>query len=107
VRVWYAEGEFRPDALLPTVPIRAVVVLRHVKGHDAVGRTLIKHQADLYLHTNSKVATLVARLLGPSVPRLAEQGLGQLEMFFSALVWYLDQHPDRAEAILLESLAKK
>ena len=38
---------------------------------------------------------LAARLLGPSMPRMAEQYLGQLEMFFSALVWYIDQHPER------------
>jgi hypothetical protein len=44
----------------------------------------------------------VARLLGPSAPRLAEQYLGQLQLFFSALVWYLDQHPERAAGLLAE-----
>lgn len=100
LRVWYAEGSGRPAPLLPSVPLRAVVVLRHGERHDAAGRCRLSHQADLFLQTDSKTAALVARLLGPSVPRLAEQGLSQLELFFSALVWYLDQHPDRAESLL-------
>ena len=38
-------------------------------------------------------------------PCLAEDGLGQVEMFFSALVWYLGKHPDRAERLLATSRA--
>jgi len=99
LRVWYAEGKSRPALLLPTVPLRAVVVLHHVVASEDIDRTLIKHRADLYLQTDSKTAQLIARLLGPSAPRLAEQGVAQLEMFFSALVWYLDRHPDRAASL--------
>jgi hypothetical protein len=102
LRVWFAEGQVRPAALLPLVPVRAVVVLRHeVVGEKGRG-SVMRHQADLFVHTDSKAAALVTRLLGPSAPRLAEQGLVQLEFFFSALVWYLHQHPERAQSVLPE-----
>jgi hypothetical protein len=100
MRVWYAEGKVRAAGILPLVPVRAVVVLRHGQEPSASGRTVIHHQADLFLHTDSKTAALIARLIGPSAPRMAEQCAGQIEMFFSALAWYLDRHPVKAQAIL-------
>jgi hypothetical protein len=100
VRVWYAEGTSKPALLLPAVPVRAVVVLHHDVIRDGGDRPIIRHHAELFLQTDSKTAQLVARLLGPSAPRLAEQGLAQMEMFFSALVWYFDRHPERAEVLL-------
>ena len=60
------------------------------------------HQSDVYLHTDSKTVTLITRMMGTSANRLAEQSLGQLQLFFSALGWYLYQNPDRAEALLRE-----
>jgi hypothetical protein len=101
MRVWYAEGSARAAGVLPLVPVRAVVVLRHAEGRSPSGRTLVQHQVDLFLQTDSRTAALVTRLMGPSAPRMAEQGAGQVEMFFSALAWYLDQHPAKAEEILL------
>ena len=62
---------------------------------------MVQHHADMFMHTDSKTASLVARLMGPSAPRMAEQAAGQMEMFFSALAWYLDQHPAKAETVLL------
>lgn len=102
VRVWYAEGRIKPGSLLPMVPVRAVLVLRHAQGQDG-GDTVIRHQADLFLHSDSKAAAVVTRLLGNSAPRLAEQYIGQVEMFFSALAAYLKQHPERAPALLAET----
>jgi hypothetical protein len=58
------------------------------------------------LQTDSKTAALLAQILGPSAPYLAEQGLGQVQMFFSALVWYLGQHPERAARLLAAAPAK-
>ena len=52
LRVWYAEGDVKAAALVPTVHVRAVVVLRHVEGRDNGGRTLVRHQADLIVHTD-------------------------------------------------------
>jgi hypothetical protein len=96
VRVWYAQGSARPGPLLPLLPVRAVAVLRFTDGHDYVGHPVIQHQARIYLQTDSKTAALAMRLLGSSAPHLAERGVEQMEMFFSALVWYLDHHPELA-----------
>jgi hypothetical protein len=99
LRVWLAEGKVRPGLLMPTVPVQAVVVLRYAEVKDRSGKPLLRHQADVFVQTDSKTAALVARMLGPSVPQMAEQCLGQLEMFFSALVWYCEAHPERMESV--------
>jgi hypothetical protein len=104
LRIWYAEGNVRPAPLLPLVPARAVVVLRFIEGHDRAGRTLLRHQADLFLQTDSKTAALATRLLGPSGPRLAEQCVSQMEMFFSALAWYFGRYPERADRLVSGTL---
>ena len=99
-RVWYAVGSSRPMILFPTVPLRAVVVLRHAEMPHSTEHPVIQHQADLFMQTDSRAALLAARFMGSSAPRLAEQAMGQMEMFFSALVWYLDRHHDQANALL-------
>jgi hypothetical protein len=100
MRIWYAEGNARAAGILPLVPVRAVVVLRHTEGKNSAGRPIVRHQIDMFLQTDSKTAALVARLMGPSGPRMAEQSAGQMAMFFSALAWYLDQHPAKAQTLL-------
>jgi hypothetical protein len=102
MRVWFAEGKVRTGALLPLVSVQVVVVLRYTQDQDAAGRTVMRHQAELSLFTDSRTAALVARLLGSSTQRMGEQYVGQLEMFYSALAWYLEQHPRAAEALLAE-----
>jgi hypothetical protein len=106
LRIWYAEGQMRPGCLLPAVPVKAVLLLRHGNRPDSPGQTLIFHQADVFLQTDSKTAALLAQILGPSAPYLAEQGLGQVQMFFSALVWYLGQHPERAARLFAAAPGK-
>jgi hypothetical protein len=101
MRIWYAEGNAKAPGVLPLIPVRVVVVLHHVQGRNSAGQPMIQHHADLFVQTDSKTASVVARLMGPSVPRMAEQAAGQMEMFFSALAWYLDQHPGKAETVLL------
>jgi hypothetical protein len=100
LRIWYAEGSVRAAGILPLVPVRAVVVLHHAEETSPSDRPVIRHQADLFLYTDSKTAAVVARLMGPSAPRMAEQCAGQIEMFYSALTWFLDQHPVKAQSIL-------
>jgi hypothetical protein len=103
LRVWYAEGKGRPPGVpLPAVPVRVVVLLYHGRRAGAAGGTVLSHQALVYVQTDSKTAALVAKMLGPSVQRMAEQGLKQMEIFFSGIVWYLGQHPERAELLLAE-----
>jgi len=100
LRVWHAEGQVKAGPLMPTVPFQALVVLRHVPGKDDRGRTVVRHQADLILHTDSKSALVATRVLGPTAPKLAEQYVAQMEMFFSALPWYVHRHPERAEELM-------
>ncbi len=102
LRIWYAEGKLRPALLLPPLPIQIVFLLRYGDQPDEPGRTLIYHQADVFFQTDSRTAALMAKMLGPSAPRLAEQGIGQVELFFSGLIWYFDQHPERAAKLLAE-----
>ncbi len=102
LRIWYAEGKVRPAAFMPLVPVRAVLVLRHGDMPEGNGRSLLIHQTELFVETDSRAAALAAKLMGGSATRLTEQGLGQLELFFSGLVWYLDQHPERLGRLLHE-----
>src|SRR5262249_55503534 len=104
MRVWYAEGVVRPGLLLPAVPVRAVVVLRHTEGRDEQGRTVMYQQLSLFAHADSRAAGLATRLLGASVPRLAEQYVLQMELFFSALARYLQRHPDQIEPLLSDAV---
>lgn len=104
MRVWYADGTASPGPVWPNVPVRAVAVLRYGETIDPLGRTLIHHQADLYVQTDSKTAALIAKLLGSTAPYLARQCAAQMELFFSGLVWYVEKHPERAETILMGNL---
>ncbi len=101
-RVWFAEGRVKPGVMLPAVSIQAVVVLNHEEGHDGSGSAAIRHQMDMVLHTDSRAVNLATRLFGASAPRMAEEYVGQMEMFFGALAWYLSDHPDKAKALFEE-----
>ncbi|MFN4259173.1 MAG: hypothetical protein ACK4RK_07730 [Gemmataceae bacterium] len=102
LRVWYAEGAGRPGWMLPTVTVRAVVVLRHDERPLTDGVCRLGHQADMFVQTDSKTAKILARLLGPSIPQYAQEGLAQMEFFFSALVRYFDLYPEKAPSLLLD-----
>ncbi len=99
VRMWFAEGKVKASAVLPLVPVKAIVILRHAEAKSADGVVVMKHHTELVIHTDSKAAAAVTKLMGQSAPKLAEHGLGQLQIFFSALSCYLDRHPERAEML--------
>jgi hypothetical protein len=100
LHIWYAEGKVRPGPVLPLVPIKALVVMRHKEQRADDGATGVQHQADLYVQTDSKTAAMLTRMLGPASQRMAEQGMGQLQLFFSGLSWYLDRHPDQVDVLI-------
>ena len=100
LRIWFAEGKVRPGPLLPLVPVKAVVILRHHDTRAPDGAAVMFHQCDVFIHTDSKTAAMMTRMLGPTANRVAEHGLGQLQLFFSGLSWYLDRHPEQAETLL-------
>jgi hypothetical protein len=100
MRIWYAEGQAKAAPSLPIIPVRAVAVLRQTRRTDEAGQLLVSHEVDIYLQTDSRAAALVARLLGPAAPRMAEQGATQLLMFFSAMAKHLDDHPEQVPRLL-------
>jgi hypothetical protein len=102
-RIWYAEGKVKPGFLIPTVPVKAVAVLTHVQKPRATGDSVIRHQIQVYLHTDSKAANAITKMLGDSVPKMAEQGSEQLLMFFSGIAKYVHDKPDKAKSLLSES----
>jgi hypothetical protein len=104
LRVWYATGHVKPGLLLPNVHVKACVVLRHGEGRDERGATMIQHQADMFIHTDSAAVAIVSRVLGPQAPKMAEQCVSQMQMFFAGLAWYLERHPERAEQLLTDGV---
>lgn len=102
-RVWFAQGQVKPAAFLPATAVQALIILQYEEGSDADGKPAVRHQMDLMLHTDSRALALAARLFGGSAPRLAEQYVGQMEMFFGALAWYLSDDPDRARALFAKA----
>lgn len=104
--VWYAEGEVQPGALLPAVSVKAIVCAGHVELRDADGSPVVRHQMELIIKTSNHVAALATKILGASAPRMAEDYVGQIEMFFAAMAWYLDQNPDKA-ARLFEKIRQE
>ena len=99
MRIWFAEGKVKASAVLPLVPVKALVILRHTEGKAADGSVIVQHHSEVVIHTDSKAAAAVTKLMGQSAPKVAEQGLGQLQVFFSALSCYLERHPERVEAL--------
>jgi len=103
--VWYAEGEVKAGAWLPRVSVRAVLVADHVEGTDGQGHAVVRHRLTLFAHADSRAVAAAARVVGASAPRLAEQYLGQVESFFGAMAWYLENHPEHAR-LLMEQLRR-
>jgi hypothetical protein len=99
VRIWYAEGKVKPSPVMPLVPVKVMIILHCNEGKTQDGTVVMQHQAEVVVHTDSKAAAAVTKMMGQSAPKLAEQGLSQLGLFFSALSYYLDRHPDRVDML--------
>jgi hypothetical protein len=95
--VWYATGKVKPSPVTPTVPVKAVVVLAYPKK---AGGEALAPVTQVYLHTDSRTANVMLRMLGPSAPKLAEQGAEQLLFFFSGIGRYVTAKPEQAETLL-------
>ena len=101
--VWYAEGKVKPAPLLPASAFKAVCVLHYVEGKDGEGRSTIRHQAHFHVRCDGRAMAIAARVLGNSAPHLGEQYLGQLQMFYGGLGWYLTQDLPRARRLLVKA----
>ena len=93
----------KPSAVLPLVPVKALVILRHAEGKTPDGVVYVQHHTEVVIHTDSKAAAGVTKMMGQSAPKLAEQGLGQVQLFFSALSCYVYRHPERIEALFAKT----
>jgi hypothetical protein len=99
-RVWLAEGHTKLGPMLPTIPVRAVVVLHSPRTIRRDGRVVVVHATDVYLQTDSKATATVIKVLGSATPKLADEGAGQLLLFFSGLTRYFNNHPEDTEWLL-------
>lgn len=99
-RVWYASGKAKASAAAPMVPVKAVVILTHPGKANGDGTAALKPAVQAYLQTDSRAANLVLRLMGPTAPKLAEQGCEQLLFFFAGVARYCQAHPEKADELL-------
>ena len=95
--IWYAEGKVKVATLVPMTSFRAVAVMHYVEGKDLDGKPAIRHQVHFMLRCDSKAISLATRILGASAPRQTQQYLGQLQMFYGGMAWYLTQDEARAK----------
>jgi hypothetical protein len=102
VHAWYADGKVKPGVLMPASSFRAFVVMEYTAGKDTSGKPAIRHQVSFFVRCDSRMLALAARIMGASAPRLAEQYLGQLQMFYGGLAWYLWQDDSRARKMFRE-----
>lgn len=100
--IWYATGKFKPGALLPAVPVKAVAVLNAPRGPaDAkTGAATFKPSVQIYVQADSRMAAGFVKILGQGNPRMAEEGAEQFLFFFSGIARYLHRKPDQLEALL-------
>ena len=99
-RIWYATGKVKAAPATPSIPVQSVVVVRHKKRIEKEGVALYVPFVEAYMHSDSKAANLILRVLGPTVPNVAEQAAGQLLDFFGGIAGYVQRHPNRAEELL-------
>ena len=106
--VWYAGGKVNPGKALPTVPVKAVAVLRSPRTVTGPDDRVASFEPGVtaYVQTDSKAAAAVLRVIGPAAPRLADQAADQLLLFFSGPCRYLLRHPDEADVLLAPPDAK-
>jgi hypothetical protein len=98
--VWYATGKVKPGTVAPTVPVKAVVIVSYGKRQTANGGTAISPVVQGYLQTDSRAASTVMRMLGPTTPKIAEQSAEQLLFFFSGIARYIMVHPEKMDELL-------
>jgi hypothetical protein len=99
-RVWYATGKVKAAPAAPAIPVQSVVVVKHKRRIEKDGVSLFVPSVEAYMHSDSKAANLILRVLGPTVPNVAEQAAGQLLDFFGGIAAFVQKHPDRADELL-------
>jgi hypothetical protein len=98
--VWYATGKVKAAAAAPSVPVKAVAVLSRPQKAAKDGVAVFSTTVQVYLQSDSKAATLALKVLGPTAPKLAEQGAEQFLEFFNGIADYVQKHPAKADTLL-------
>jgi hypothetical protein len=98
--VWYATGKVKPAPATPSVPVKAVAVLTRPQKAAKDGVAAFTTSVQVYIHSDSKAAALAMRVLGPTAPKLAEQGAEQFLEFFNGIAEYVQKNPTKADALL-------
>lgn len=99
-RIWYAKGKLKAGIATPAIPVQSVVVVRHKKRIEKDGVALFAPTIEAYMLSDSRAANLILRVLGPTVPNIAEQAAGQLLDFFGGIAAYVQKHPTKADELL-------
>ena len=99
-RVWYAKGKLKAGVAAPAIPVQSVVVVRHKKRIEKDGVALFAPTIEAYMLSDSRAANLILRVLGPTVPNIAEQAASQLLDFFGGIAAYVQKHPTKADELL-------
>lgn len=100
MHIWIAEGQGKLGPMLPPIQVRAVAVLHHNHRPLLDGRCTVTQHTEIYLQTDSKAAALIAKIIGPATPHLADTGASQLLLFFSGLTRYFNDHPEDIQTLL-------
>ncbi len=100
--IWYATGKVKPGALLPSVPVKAVAVLHAPRGpQDKVtGDATFQPTVQVYLLAESRIGAGFVRMMGPSGPKMAEEGAEQFLFFFSGIARHIQRKPEQLEVLL-------
>ena len=99
-RVWYATGKVKPAAAAPSVPVKAVAVLSHPQKANKDGVAAFSTSVQIFLVSDSKLATAALRMMGPAAPKVAEQGAEQFLEFFNGIAEYVQKNPTKSDALL-------
>jgi len=84
------------------VPVKAVAVLHAPRGpQDKVtGDATFKPKVQVYLLAESRVGAGLVKMMGPSGPKMAEEGAEQFLFFFSGIAGYIQRKPEQLEVLL-------
>lgn len=98
--VWYATGKVKPGAAGPSVPVKAVAVLTRAQKAQKDGVAAFSTSVQIYLQSDSRAANLALKLIGPTAPKVAEQGAEQFLEFFNGIADYVQRNPKKADDLL-------
>jgi hypothetical protein len=98
--VWYATGKVKPAAAGPSLPVKAVAVLTRTQKAQKDGVAAFGTSVQIFLQSDSKAATLALKLVGPTAPKVAEQGAEQFLEFFNGIADYVQRNPKKADELL-------